>query len=58
MTIDKTSFKDQQKPQGKPIDAGTPEEDTESRLDKLTDSGMHPTKPGPGGEALGQVAKM
>ena len=47
---------------GKPLDAGTPDKDTESRLDTLTDDdssgGMHTTKPGPGGEAPGQVSKM
>ncbi len=60
MNTDK-SFNNQPKPQGKPLDAGTPDKDTESRLDELTDkpsSGMQETRPGPGGEAPGQVAKM
>ena len=45
---------------GNRIDAGAPDKDTESKLNKLTDSGsgMNETQPGPGNEAPGQVSKM
>ena len=60
MANDNTSIDTLQKSHGKPIDAGAPDKDTESKLGKLTDSGsgMNETQPAPGNEAPGQVAKM
>ena len=58
MHTDKTSFNNQ-KPQGKPIDAGELDKNVDGQAEKPDhDGGMKETRPGPGGEAPGQVSKM
>jgi hypothetical protein len=57
MTIDKNF--NSQKSSGKPIDAGAPSaEDKRLETPTIKGSGLDETKPTPGNEAPGQVAKM
>ncbi len=58
MNTDKTSFNDK-KPQGKPVDAAaTLDDDVETPVEKSSGKGLNETRPGPGNEVDGQVAKM
>lgn len=58
MHTDKSNLNNQ-KPHGKPIDAGERDKNVAGQVDKPSDDGgMKETRPGPGSEVPGQVAKM
>lgn len=59
MHTDKTNINNpQKKSTGKPIDTTEIDQELESPVEKASGKGLNETRPGPGNEVDGQVAKM
>jgi hypothetical protein len=59
MHTDKISFNNpQKKSTGKPIDTADIDKELESPVETSSGKGLNETRPGPGNEVDGQVAKM